>query len=85
MSDLNPDYILDEMPGAEGIGTFRDKAAETGSSIRVAYQAARGEERVLVVSERGTCVVLEGGVTSHIFNRNEAPAAIADALRTQDE
>lgn len=70
---------LDQIPDAETIRSFRDEAADADASIEATYPA-NGTEKRLVVSPRGT-VVLVNDVSEDTFNRSVDAAEIAEALR----
>lgn len=80
MTDLNPDFRLDGPPGPDAIASFREQAQEEERSVIAAYRTDAGEKRFVVVSDRGTCVLLDDRVTVETFNRDVDSAAIADAL-----
>ena len=84
MPDVKPDFILDEIPGAESIRMFRDRARESDQSICVAYQSVKGQERMLVISNRGTCVIVGDEVTIDTYNRDTDPDEVAEALTLAD-
>lgn len=71
---------LDQIPDADTIRSFRDEAAETEASIEATYPSAADEEKRLVVSPRGT-VVLLNDVSEDTFNHSVDAAEIAEALR----
>lgn len=84
MPAVTPDFILDEIPGAESIRMFRDEARDSDQSVSVAFRSAAGTEQMLVVSNRGTCVVLEEEVSVATFNRETPPDEVATALASGD-
>jgi hypothetical protein len=71
---------LDAVPDESTIATFRDEAAADDVSIEATFPAPGGETKRLVVSPRGT-VVLLNNVSEETFNQSVAPAEIAAALR----
>jgi hypothetical protein len=71
---------LDQTPDADTITTLRDEADDAGSSVQVTFPAPDGTEKRLVVSPRGT-VVLLNDVSEETFNPSRSAAEIADALQ----
>lgn len=49
---------LDRPPDADIITELREQAGNRGESVGVIFPAKDGERKRLVVSERGTCVLL---------------------------
>jgi len=72
---------LDALPDESTIAGFREDAADQDASIEVTFPTSDGETKRLVVSPRGT-VVLLNDVSEDTFNRSVAPGEIADALRS---
>jgi len=81
MPDLKPQHDLDAPPQADAIASYRDEAQEAGADVVVRYPNADGETRHLVVSPRGTCVVLKENVSRDAFAPQKDAASVADALR----
>jgi hypothetical protein len=71
---------LDQIPDADTITSLRDEAEEAGSSVQVSFPAPDDTEKRLVVSPRGT-VVLLNDVSEETFNQSRSATEIADALR----
>ncbi len=80
MIDTAPTHTLDAPPSADDVRSYRQDAADSGDSVVVAY-VYDGSDRHLVVSPRGTCVVLEGGTSNDAMNPDTAPEAVAEACR----
>lgn len=80
-----PDTIettdLDSIPNADTIAELRTRASEKGQSVGVTFPSPEGERKRLVVSPRGTSVLLND-VSEETFNRSVEADAIADALRS---
>lgn len=72
---------LDAIPDESTISSVREEAAESGTSVTLRFPAASGEEKRLVVSPRGT-VVLLNDVSEETFNQSRSAAEIAQALRS---
>lgn len=72
---------LDAIPDDATIATFREEAADQDASIEATFPTAEGDTKRLVVSPRGT-VVLLNNVSEESFNPSVAPAEIAEALRS---
>lgn len=71
---------LDQIPDASVIRSFREEAAQTDASIEATYPSADGPEKRLVVSPRGTVVILND-VSEDTFNQSTDASEIADALQ----
>jgi hypothetical protein len=72
---------LDAIPDESAIARFRETAAEQDTSIEATFPASDGDTKRLVVSPRGTVVLLTD-VSEDTFNQSVAPAEIAEALRS---
>jgi len=72
---------LDAVPDESTIADFRDEAADQEASIEATFPVSDGDTKRLVVSPRGT-VVLLNDVSEETFNPSVAPGEIADALRS---
>lgn len=72
---------LDHVPDTSTIASLRDDAAEKGSSVEIAYPSEEGLQKRLVVSPRGTVVVLTD-VSEATFNRSRSADEIAEQLQT---
>lgn len=81
MPDLTPHHELDAVPDAESIATYREDAQKSDADVIVRYPNADGETRHLVVSPRGTCVVLKENVSRDAFAPQKDASTIAEALR----
>jgi len=69
---------LDHAPSSEEIESYRKKATEQDESLVVAYP--HGDvQRELVVSPRGTCVVLEYNTSNDALNPDTSPDDVAAA------
>ena len=71
---------LDAIPDDATIADFREEAAAQDESIEATYPAPDGDTKRLVVSPRGT-VVLLNDVSETTFNQSTPAAEIADQLR----
>lgn len=71
---------LAQIPDADTIRSLRNDAEQTNASIEVTYPAPDDTEKRLVVSPRGTVVILND-VSEDTFNRSTDAAEIADALQ----
>lgn len=80
MSETVQRLDLDHLPDASTITSLREQADADGVSVEAHFPVASGEEKRLVVSPRGT-VVLLNSVSEATFNRSTSADDIADALR----
>lgn len=80
MSDTVDRRTLDERPDAADIVSYREEAAEQETSIEVTYPASSGNEKRMVVSPRGTVVILND-VSEETFNQSRSADEIAAAVR----
>lgn len=71
---------LNQRPDESTIASLRDRAAEEETSLEVHFPADSGEQKRIVVSPRGT-VVLLNDVSEATFNRSQSAAEIAEAIR----
>lgn len=71
---------LDEPPNAADIASYRDEAAEQEASIEATYPTPDGNEKRMVVSPRGTVVILND-VSEETFNQSRSADEIAAAVR----
>ena len=71
---------LDHVPDASTITSLRDDAAEQDASVEVKYPGDEDAEKRLVVSPRGTVVVLTD-VSEATFNRSRSATEIAEQLQ----
>ncbi len=72
---------LDHIPDAATIRSFRDEAEQADTSIEATYPSPDDTEKRLVVSPRGTVVVLNN-VSEDTFNHSTDADDIADALQS---
>lgn len=72
-------HELDALPDAELITRLREQAEDDGA-VGVIFPTTDGEQKRLVVSPRGTCVLLND-VSEKTFNRSLPAGEIAEALR----
>lgn len=79
-----PDEIelqdLNAIPDAETIRSFREQAAEEDTSVGATFPAPDGTQKRLIVSARGTCVLLND-VTEETFHHSLTAEEIARDLR----
>jgi hypothetical protein len=80
MTNVDPDFTLDGPPEAKAITSFREQADQESRSIVARYENEAGEPRFVVISDRGTCVLLDDHVSMETFNQNVEAADIAEAL-----
>ena len=80
MSTPSAPRALDHIPDASTITSLRDDAAGQESSIEVTYPSDEDTEKRLVVSPRGTVVVLTD-VTEATFNKSHSADEIAEQLQ----
>lgn len=80
MVDTKATSSLDEIPSGDTIESLRDEARDGGESAVVTFPEGDGERKRLVVSPRGTCVLLND-VSEDVFNSSVEPHEIAAALR----
>lgn len=82
MPDSVQRHDLDAIPDESTIASLRDEAEAEAVSVEAHFPSANGEEKRLVVSPRGT-VVLLNDVSEETFNRSKTAAQIAEALREE--
>jgi hypothetical protein len=80
MSDTVQRLELDTLPNADTIVSLRKRAKGDAVSVEAHFSTSSGEQKRLVVSPRGT-VVLLNDVSEKTFNRSRSANEIADALR----
>jgi len=80
MSNTVQRLDLDQLPDADTIASLREQAQSEESSIEAHFPTTTGEQKRLVVSPRGT-VVLLNDVSEETFNQSRSAEEIADALR----
>jgi hypothetical protein len=71
---------LDDIPDESTIAALRGRADDEAVSVEAHFPTAEGESKRLVVSPRGT-VVLLNDVSEDTFNQSVSAAEIAEALR----
>jgi hypothetical protein len=84
MATPDPDHSIDRTPTADDITQYRQEAAERSGSVVAAYPGPEGRQQFLVVSARGTCVVLDQRVSRETFNASVDADDIASALAADD-
>jgi len=82
MPDPPARHELAELPDEEAISSLREQAQEQGASVEARFPTADGKQKRLVVSPRGT-VVLLNDVSKDTFNRSVSASDVATALREQ--
>lgn len=80
MSTSVDQRALDHIPDADTIRSFREEAEQADASIEATYPATGDTQKRLVVSPRGTVVVLNN-VSEDTFNGSVDADEIAEALR----
>lgn len=80
MSDSVVRHNLDRLPDESTIRSFRKEAKESDASVELTYPAPTSERKRIVISPRGT-VVLLNDVSEETFNRSRSAEEIATALR----
>lgn len=80
MTDTVDRKTLDERPDESTIAALRETAKETDTSVEATFPTEENEQKRLVVSPRGTVVLLTT-VSEQTFNRSRSAAEIATALR----
>jgi regulator of extracellular matrix RemA (YlzA/DUF370 family) len=80
MTDTVDRRTLDQLPDESTITTLREEAADREVSIEATYSSADGPQKRMVVSPRGTVVILSD-TSEATFNRSTAAADIAASLR----
>lgn len=71
---------LDQIPDADVITSLREQAEAESVSVEARFPAGSETQKRLVVSPRGT-VVLLNDVSEETFNRSRSANEIADTLR----
>lgn len=79
MPDSVQRHELDAIPDASTITTLRDKAETEAVSVEAHFPTPESEKKRLVVSPRGT-VVLLNDVSEKTFNRSTTADEIANEL-----
>lgn len=73
-------HTLDEVPDTEAIATLREQAETKDEAVGVTFPTSDGTQKRLVVSPRGTCVLLTD-VSEETFNQSLSAAEVAEALK----
>lgn len=76
MDKVTPDLVLDAPPEAATIRQLREQAQEQASSFITVFEPPSGSH-LLVVSDRGTCVLLKDGTSVQTWNREVDEETIA--------
>lgn len=82
MKDTTDATELDSIPGAETIEELRNEASTSGESVATLFPSAEGPPKHLVVSQRGTCVILDETIDES-FNPSVSAEEIATALQKE--
>jgi len=80
MTDTVDRRTLEQVPNESIIASLRKDAADRDGSIEAAYPSPDGPQKRMVVSPRGTVVILND-TSETTFNRSQSAADIAAALR----
>lgn len=80
MTDTVDRRTLDQRPDASTIAALRETAADGEVSIEATYPSADDAQKRMVVSPRGTVVILDD-TSEATFNRSTSAADIAASLR----
>jgi hypothetical protein len=80
MSNTVQRLDLDQRPDADTIASLREQAQSEDQSVEAHFPTGAGEEKRLVVSPRGT-VVLLNDVSEETFNQSRSAEDIAEVLR----
>ena len=80
MSDTVEQVELTELPDESAIASFRQEAEEKDVSIEATYSTSSGAEKRMVISPRGTVVILND-VSEETFNQSTSAADIAEYVR----
>lgn len=80
MNQGTPDLILDTPPDADIILMLREQAQQAGESVIATFDDEHRNPRYLIVSDRGTCVLLDEHVAIRTFNRELDAQQVARGL-----
>jgi hypothetical protein len=69
---------LDQAPSADEIASYREEASQQDDAVAVRYPHDDGP-RELVVSPRGTCVVLENNTSNDALSPDAPTTDVAEA------
>ncbi len=78
------DLVLDATPDAATIRHLREQAGDRGGSAIATFTVPGRAAYHLVVSSRGTCVLLQDGVSVQTFNPSHSDDDVANALLAED-
>lgn len=81
MKDTTDATELDSIPNAETIKELRNEASTSGASVAILFPSSEGTPKHLVVSPRGTCVVLDETIDES-FNPSVSADEIVSALQS---
>jgi hypothetical protein len=79
MTSPSPGSSFDSPPDAEAIADLRNQASAQDESIEVTFSTTDGDTKRLVVSPRGTCVLLQD-TREDSFIPSVAPEDVAASL-----
>lgn len=82
MDEATVDLILDAPPDAAAIRHLREQAEDKDTSAIATFGAPGQGTYYLVVSARGTCVLLKDGVSVQTLNPSFDDAHVAEALQS---
>ncbi len=77
----DPDYTLDAPPDADQIDHLRTEATTHDADVIAAFDDPDAGPRELVVSKRGTCVLLGDNVSIDAFHPGVEAATVAENIR----
>ena len=80
MDEANVDLVLDAPPDAATVRHLRDQARDSGASAIATFEVSGEGTYYLVVSGRGTCVLLKDGVSVQTYTPSYDDAHVAEAL-----
>jgi len=72
-------HTLDTLPSSSDVDAYRSEAEEHGSDVVVEYPVEDGT-RELVVSPRGTCVIVGDNVTRNALHPDAEASEVVAAL-----
>lgn len=81
MDEATADLILDAPPDAATIRHLREQAHDNETSSIATFEVPGKGTYYLVVSARGTCVLLKDGVSVQTLNPSYDDAHVAETLR----
>lgn len=80
---MNPgtsDLLLEAPPDAATILLLRQQAQDTGQSLIATFDDRHRQPLYLVVSNRGTCVLLDNHIAVRTYSREWEAEKVAEAL-----